>query len=372
MREATPTKPSPVGSGAGEGSSFFLRGPGSGSAFGLLPPKRRFSRFWSSEKTFRRLLAPFASLIGAIVILVAVFLGIYEWPAVLLNGLKFLTQNSWNLGSMYADPIMFHGQMILPGAHYGILFLIIGTLLSTAIAVIIAVPLGVGAAMFLAEGVPPVLRPWLSFFVELLAAIPSVVFGLWGYAVVIPFLGHHVFPFMVIRFGFIPFFGGASGSGYGLLTSGLILALMIVPLITATLRDALVSQPIGLREAALALGATRFETLWAVQLPRERRVLIVSGILATGRALGETMAVLMVSGNALNYLPTNIYTPISTMASFIVSQLDSAMQDPTGMAVRSLAEVALVLCVISIIVNGCARILLYASKHERIGATSWL
>jgi phosphate transport system permease protein len=239
------------------------------------------------------------------------------------------------------------------------LFLIVGTLLSTAIALAIAVPVGVGAALFLAEGVPAPLRPWLSFFVELLAAIPSVVYGLWGYVVVIPFLGHHLFPFMVKWLGFIPFFGGPSGSGYGLLTSGFVLTLMIVPLITATLRDALVAQPPRLREAAVALGANRFETMWKVLLPGLRRVLIGSSILATGRALGETMAVLMVSGNALNYLPSNIYTPISTMASFIVSQLDSALQDPTGMAVRSLAEVALVLCVISIIVNGLARVLVY-------------
>ena len=189
---------------------------------------------------------------------------------------------------------------------------------------------------------------------------------------VIPFLGNHLFPFVVKHFGFIPFFGGPPGSGYGLFTSGLVLSLMIVPLIAATVRDALVTRPSGQREAALALGATRFETLWAVELPGVRRVVIASTILATGRALGETMAVLMVSGNALNYLPTNIYTPISTMAAFIVSQLDSALEDPTGMAVRSLAEVALVLCVISIIVNGIARLLLYFSGQERMEAATWM
>jgi len=322
--------------------------------------------------TFRRLIAPLASLVGLSLIVIVVFLAIYAWPAVRLNGLAFLTRNNWDLGSLYGNPITVRGQQILPGAEYGILFLIVGTLLSTGIAILIAVPFGVAAAMFLAEGVPPVLRPWLSFFVELLAAIPSVVYGLWGYVLVIPFLGRDVFPFMVRQFGSIPFFGGPSGSGYGLLTSGFVLSLMIVPLITATLRDALVSQPIGLREAALALGATRFETLWSVELPSVRRVLIASGILATGRALGETMAVLMVSGNALNYLPANIYTPISTMASFIVSQLDSALQDPTGMAVRSLAEVALVLCLISILVNGVARILLYYGGAERMEAGTWL
>ena len=327
---------------------------------GARPRPRRQNRVF----TFRRLTALLAGVVPGSLIVIVVFLAIYAWPAVRFNGLGFLADNSWNLGSLYGNPITVRGQQILPGAHYGILFLIAGTLLSTAIALCLAVPIGVGAAMLLAEGVPPVLRSWFSFFVELLAAIPSVVYGLWGYVVVIPFLGHHVYPFMVRWLGFIPFFGGPAGSGYGLLTAGLVLTLMIVPLITATLRDALVTQPATLREAAVALGATRFETLWTVLLPAVRRVLIGSSILATGRALGETMAVLMVSGNALNYLPGNIYTPISTMASFIVSQLDSALQDPTGMAVRSLAEVALVLCLISIVVNSLARFLIYYEGRQ--------
>ena len=315
---------------------------------------------------FRRFTALLACLGVGIIVVIVSFLSIYAWPAVRLNGWGFLFDNSWDLGQLYGNPITVHGQQILPGAHYGILFLIVGTLLSTLIALMIAVPVGVGAALFLAEGMPPFFRSWLSFLVELLAAIPSVVFGLWGYVVVIPFLGQSLFPFMAKWLGFIPFFGGATGSGYGLLTAGFVLALMIVPLIAATLRDALVSQPAALREAAVALGASRFETMRTVLLPATRRVLIGSSILATGRALGETMAVLMVSGNALNYLPHNVYTPISTMASFIVSQLDSALQDPTGMAVRSLAEVALVLCLISIIVNGFARLLLYYEGRQRV------
>lgn len=316
------------------------------------------------------MILPLAVLPCIALIAIVWFLADYAWPAVKLNGWKFITSNSWDLGSMYANPIMKHGQLLLPGAHYGILFLIAGTLLSTAIAVAIALPLGVGSAMFLAEGVPGPARTWVSFFVEMLAAVPSVVFGLWGYAVVIPFLGQHVFPWMAAHLGWVPYLGGPTGSGYGLLTSGLVLTLMIVPLIAATVRDAIVNQPIGLREAALALGATRFETLWKVLLPEVRKVTIASTILATGRALGETMAVLMVGGGALNYLPSNIYSPITTMAAFIVSQLDSAMEDPTGMAVRALAEVALVLCVISVIVNGGARMLLYWGN--RTGATTWV
>lgn len=312
---------------------------------------------------FRSLVAVIAGAIPASLVAILAFLTYYSWPALKFNGVGFLWANSWNLGNLYGSPVTQHGVQVMPGAHYGILFLIVGTLLSTLIALILAVPIGVAAAVFLAEAVPSALRMWVSFLVELLAAIPSVVFGLWGYAVLIPLLGHHIFPWMARILGFIPFFGPPYGSGYGLLTSGLVLTLMIVPLIAATMRDAIVAEPMTVRESAAALGATKFETIWRVVLPGVRQILIGVTILATGRALGETMAVLMVSGNGLNYLPPNIYSPISTMAAFIVSQLDSALQDPSGMAVRSLAEVALVLSVISVGVNAVARFILYQTNR---------
>ena len=308
---------------------------------------------------FKVWLGVVAGVLPAALVAIVLFLAVYSWPAMHFNGPGFVVRDVWNLGNLYANPITVHGTQIQPGASYGILFLIVGTLLSTLIALLLAVPVGVGAAIFLAEAVPDHLRLWISFFVELLMAIPSVVFGLWGYVVVIPFLGRHFFPFLAHTVGrFIPFFAGPTGSGYGLLTAAVVLSLMIVPIISATLRDALVTQPVSLREAALALGATRFEALWRVTLPGARKTLIGATFLALGRALGETMAVLMVSGNALNYLPRNVYDPISTMAAFIVSQLDSALQDPTGLAVRSLAEIALVLSIISIIVNAAARLIL--------------
>ncbi len=308
---------------------------------------------------FRTWLAVTAGVLPASLVAVVLFLALYAWPAIQFNGLRLAFHNTWNLGNLYADPVVVSGTEIQPGAHYGILFLIIGTLSSTLVALLLAVPVGVGAAVFLAEAVNVRLRVWISLLVELLAAIPSVVFGLWGYVVLIPFLAHHVFPFLAGTLGVVvPIFAGPPGSGYGLFTAGIVLSMMIVPLITATLRDALVAQPVPMRESALALGATRFETTLRVLLPNTRKVLIGASFLALGRALGETMAVLMVSGNALNYLPHNIYDPISTMAAFIVSQLDSALQDPTGMALRSLAEIALILCIISIIVNALARIVL--------------
>ncbi len=312
---------------------------------------------------FRTFVAILAGALPASLVAVLFFLALYAWPALRFNGMRFVTSNAWNLGNLYGEPIMRDGMQVMPGAHYGILFLIVGTLLSTLIALIIAVPVGVAAAVFLAEAVPGALRLWVSFLVELLAAVPSVVLGLWGYTVLIPLLGHHIFPWMASILWWLPFFGPPQGSGYGLLTAGLVLSLMIVPLIAATMRDAIVAEPMTMRESAAALGATKFETIWRVVLPGIRQVLVGVTILATGRALGETMAVLMVSGNGLNYLPPNIYSPISTMAAFIVSQLDSALQDPTGMAVRSLAEVALVLSVISIAVNAAARFVLYRSNR---------
>ena len=315
---------------------------------------------------FRAWLALVAGILPATLAAIVLFLAIYSWPAMHFNGLGFVVRDTWNLGNLYADPIMRHGVQIQPGATYGILFLIVGTLLSTLIALAIALPMGVGAAIFLAEAVPARLRLWISFLVELLMAIPSVVFGLWGYVVVIPFLGQHLYPLIAHSLGkAIPFFGEPSGSGYGLLTAGIVLSLMIVPIIAATLRDALVSQPTSLREAALGLGATRFEALWKVMLPGTRKTLIGATFLALGRALGETMAVLMVSGNALNYLPHRIYDPVSTMAAFIVSQLDSALQDPSGLAVRSLAEIAFVLAIISIVVNALARLLLLVWNNSQ-------
>src|SRR5215469_2504778 len=143
---------------------------------------------------FRNWLALIAGALPASLTLVVVFLAIFAWPAIRLNGVEFAVQNTWNPGNLYANPVTVAGAQIEPGAQYGILFLIVGTLLSTLIALIIAVPMGIGAAIFLAEAVGARLRTWISLLIELLAAIPSVVLGLWGYVVLIPFLARVVFP----------------------------------------------------------------------------------------------------------------------------------------------------------------------------------
>ena len=281
-------------------------------------------------------------MIPAALCAVVLFLAIYSAQAIGFNGLGFVSRITWDLGNMYSDPVTTRGVQVPPGASYGILVFVVGTLLSSFIAILIAVPLSIGAAIFLSEAVPSRIRPVLSLLVELVAVVPSVVFGLWGIAVLIPFIGHYISP---------------TGNGYGLLAASIVLALMITPIIATTLLDALLQVPKENRESAFALGATHFEVVSKAMLPMVRATLIGGIVLALGRALGETMAVLMVSGGGLNILPTSLFSPISTIASFIVSQLDSAEQDPTNMAVRSLAEIALVLFIITLAVNAGAKLL---------------
>ncbi|MDE3072247.1 MAG: phosphate ABC transporter permease subunit PstC [Pseudomonadota bacterium] len=306
---------------------------------------------------FRIFVASAAAVVPIAIAALLAFLVYNAWPAIHFNGWGFLTGNVWNLGNQYGDTVTVRGTEVLPGASFGILFLIAGTLTSSIIALLLAIPIGMGAAVFLAEAIPARLREPASMLVELLASVPSVVFGLWGYVVLIPFASQYIYPHMAHVLGFIPFFSGPTRNGYGLLTSGIVLALMVVPLITSNMREAVMATPKELREAGLATGATRFEVMRRIIIPRLRLPLIGVSTLALGRALGETMAVLMVSGNAVNGLPRNIYSSISTMAAFMVSQLDSALQDPSGMAVNSITEIGLILLLISMLVNGVARML---------------
>jgi len=314
---------------------------------------------------FRLTLAAVALLIPGALLAIVFFLAVYSWQAIGFNGIRFLGTINWSLGNLYADPVQQHGYLVPPGANYGILAFIAGTLLSSFLAILFAVPVSIGTAMFLSEKAPLSLRSALTMIVELVAVVPSVVFGLWGIFVLVPLIAHVIGPGITAVLGFIPYFNmnNSTGSGYGLLAASIVLALMITPIIATTLYDALNQVPRELRESAYALGATHFEVVVGTMLPTVRTTLIGAIVLALGRALGETMAVLMVSGGALNYLPGTIFTPISTMAAFILSQLDSALQDPSDMAVKSLAEIALVLFVITVIVNAAARLLVRSTGH---------
>ena len=319
-------------------------------------------------RPFRLSLLSLSLLIPIALAAVVAFLLIYSGQAIGFNGLGFLADVNWNLGDLYNDPGMSRGVQVPDGANYGIAVFIMGTVLSSLIAIIIAVPLSVGAAIFLAEAVPGKFRPAHSMLVELVAVVPSVVFGLWGIAVLVPFIGADLGPALSAVLGWIPggfFAGGNTGNGYGLLAASIVLALMITPIIATTLLDALLQVPKENRESAFALGATHFEVVSKAMMPMVRPVLIGGIVLALGRALGETMAVLMVSGGGINILPTSLFSPISTIASFVAGQLDSAEADPTNMSVRALSEIALVLFLITLGVNAAAKILTSGALHVR-------
>lgn len=305
-----------------------------------------------------------AAAVPAVLFAIGVFLLIDGLPALRFMGLHFFSTLIWSTGNEYGGALVVRGGVkAMAGATFGVLPYILGTLLTAVVALVIALPLGVGAALFLSEWAPRRLEPVLSSLVELLAGVPSVVYGLWGLAVVVPAISGSVGPWLAAKLSFAPFFAGPVGTGLGLLTTSLVLAIMILPLIAATSRDAMRSAPRTLREGAVALGLTDWETIRAVVLPHARTAIVGSGILGLGRALGETMAVLMLSGGAVNQLPSNLYGPINTLAALVASQLDGAFTDPTGMAVHALAAAALTLFVISLFVNALARLL---AKEEAV------
>lgn len=282
-------------------------------------------------------------------------------PAVGYNGLHFLVGSGWNLGNTYGGTASTPGGVAHPvGASYGALPLIVGTLATSAIALVVAIPVSIGAALVIVERLPRPVASVVGLFLELLAGIPSVIIGLWGALTFGPFLAHHITPWIARNMPDVPvlsYFKGFTGNGEGLLTSGLVLAVMVIPIIAATARDLIRQVPILPREGAVALGLSDFECARKVTLPWVGAGLIGAVVLGLGRALGETMAVAMVSGVALGAVPGNLYGTMTTIAATIVTQLDGAFTDGTGFAVRTLAEAGLVLLVITLAVNVIARLL---------------
>lgn len=300
---------------------------------------------------------------------IALIVLVQAMPSILFMGWHFLYGINWDMGNLYGSTEVKHGITAPAGASYGALPFIVGTLASSVIALVIGVPISIFTALILAYKVRGTLRMILSILVELLAGIPSVIFGLWGIVVLAPWVGHKFAPFLTHLGVVLPIFKGPVGTGLGLLTSGIVLALMIVPIITATTRDLLEQVPILYREGGIGLGMTSWEVVRFICIPFIKDGLVGAVALGWGRAMGETMAVLMVSGSAINYLPHNIYSPISTMAAVIADQLDSAMTDATHMAVHALAELALVLMVLTLVTNLVARWLVNRGRSGRgIGA----
>jgi len=333
---------------------------GTGGGGGGSQPSHRATAWWRAEW-----LLPHGLRVVTFIPLVAllVILGVLAWkavPAIRVNGLGFFTHTQWNTGSSYSPIITTNGIKHPTGASYGALPFIVGTLVSSAIALVLAVPVAIGTALIVVEKLPPRLSSGVGFCLEVLAGVPSVVFGLWGFFTLGPFLSHDVAPLWADHLPDVPvlrFFRGPTGGGQGLFTVGVVLAIMILPIIAATTRDLLRQVPRATVEGAVALGMTDSEALGAVTLPWVRSGVIGASVLGLGRALGETIAVLMVCGSLTGAEVHSFYSSFNTIAAAIVSQLDGAQTDASGLALSTLAELGLVLLVITLMVNIGARLL---------------
>ena len=294
------------------------------------------------DRIYQGTLTVFAACVPLLLVFIAVELTIAAWPALREFGLGFLGSSEWN-------PV---------SERYGAAPAIYGTLVTSAIALLLATPLALGVAIFLAEFAPPRIRQPVAFLVDLLAAIPSVVYGLWGLTVLVPLLKAHVMPFLAdtLGLGVLPIFSDAAGSyGNSIFAAGIVLAIMVLPYISAVSREVILAVPRSQREAALALGATRWEMISGAVLPFAKSGIIGGVILGLGRALGETMAVTMVIGNA-NAISASLFAPGYAMASQIANQFAEASSDQQRSALMALG---FVLFVITLVVNGLARWLVW-------------
>ena len=300
------------------------------------------------DAIFRVLILSVAIMVVLIVIAMIAALASHSMPSIRRFGFEFLRVREW-------DPIK---------EKFGALAFVYGTIVSSLIALLISVPLSLGIAIFLVEQAPQFVSRPIAFLVELLAAIPSVVYGVWGIFVLAPFLRVHVEPSLARWFGWLPLFQGPI-TGIGLLTGGVILAIMITPIISAVARDVLSAVPNSQREAALALGATKWETT---------RVVLVNGapgiagavILGLGRAIGETMAITMVIGNRPE-ITVSLFQPAYTLASVIANEFTEATSD---VYLSALIELGLILFLVTFVVNAIARLLVWRVTRRTLGANA--
>ncbi|HVS59241.1 MAG TPA: phosphate ABC transporter permease subunit PstC [Gemmatimonadaceae bacterium] len=289
-----------------------------------------------------------ALMVPALVVAIAIAIFVAAWPAFAKLGLSIVTSSEWDVGA----------------AKFGAAPAIFGTLVSSAVALIIATPLAIGVAIFLSEFSPTWLRQPIGFLVDLLAAVPSVVYGLWGIFVLLPMLREHVMPFLRDRLnlGATLFFAGPA-YGPSMLAAGVVLAIMALPYISAVSREVLLAVPRSQREAALALGATRWEMIRDAVVPYAKSGIIGGIMLGLGRALGETMAVTMVIGNRPE-ISASLFAPGYTMASLIANEFSEATSD---LHLSALMAVGAILFIITLIVNAIARWLVWQVSRE--GAT---
>ena len=292
-----------------------------------------------ADSTFRWLMLACALSVFVIVALIATELVKSSQLTLAKFGIKFFFGSAW-------DPV---------SENFGALPFVYGTLVSSLVALVIAVPLAVGVAVFLTEMCPKSLRGVLSFLTELLAAIPSVVYGLWAIFVLVPLLRTYVDPLLIKLLGWTGLFV-APDFGIGMFAAGVILAIMILPIISSLTREVMTAVPHAQREAVLALGATRWEMIRMGVLRNARIGIVGSIILGLGRALGETMAVAMVIGSSPT-ISKSLLAPASTMASVIANEFAEAADDTYRSA---LIEIGLALFLVTIVVNVCARLLVWA------------
>ncbi len=300
------------------------------------------------DAIFRLLLLTVATLMLVIVAAMIIALAYKSRLSISQFGFGFITGTDW-------DPVK---------AEFGALAFIYGTIMSSLIAILISVPLSLGIAIFLVEQAPQKLARPITFLVELLAAIPSVVYGLWGIFVLAPFLRVYIEPQLQRWLGFLPFFKGPI-TGIGLLTGGIILAIMVTPIVSAVVRDVLAAVPGSQREAALALGATKWETTRVV-LVNAAPGIAGAVILGLGRAIGETMAVTMVIGNRA-HISASLFDSSYTIASAIANEFTEATQD---IYLSALVELGLILFLVTFVVNAIARFLVWNVTRKTSGVGS--
>ncbi len=313
-----------------------VEGARSGFLDRILPSRQRGN---VPDQIYALLLRALGLTIPVLFFFIVLRIGQSAWPAIQTFGLGFITSSEWN-------PVL---------REFGALPFIYGTVLSSLLALVIAVPLSVGLAIFLTELAPRWLAGPIGFATELLAAIPSVVYGLWGIFVLVPWLRFTVQEPLSRRFGdTIPFFEGPA-YGFSMLSGAVILSIMIIPFISAVTREVLTAVPREQREAALALGATRWEMTWQVALPYALPGIIGGAILGLGRALGETMAITMVIGNRPD-IAASLFAPGYTMASVLANEFAEATGE---LYLSALMEIALLLFGITIVVNAFAQILVW-------------
>jgi phosphate transport system permease protein len=322
-------------------------------AIGSIPQARlaqRVRRQRQLDDVFRWLTLGFALAVLLVLggVIVALIKG--AWPALSTFGFGFLTTEVWN-------PVT---------EKFGALAPIYGTLITSLVAMIIGIPISFGIAVFLTELAPPWLRRPVGIAVELLAGIPSIIYGIWGFFVFAPILQTSVQPFLIATFGHLPLIGGLFKGppyGIGMLTAGLILAIMVLPFITAIMREVFEQVPPLLKESAYGLGATTSEVVWRVVLPATRIGVVGGIILGLGRALGETMAVTFVIGNA-HRVKASLLAPGTTISASIANEFTEAVGD---LYLSSLIALGLILFAITFVVLAIAKFLLIRMKR-RLGS----